>query len=552
MLRCFPHVSAIILAGFFMFQVYAQTISLTGMVKDSGTQQGVGNALVKVMGLNDSTFTDSNGIYSFTTLSIGSFLPAGTRSMAVPRLTQNALFFSVSDNAAQVHINIYDFSGRQIGSLVDRILGPGNYRVSPYSPAMSSQVYLVKIRTGDRVAVLKMPCFGKPLPLSGGSLRKINDASGKSADGSGMGKSRAINDTIAVFASGYLIGRKPVTRYAGTENFSLVWSGLGGSIMFENASYQGCQYPAYVSVLDSSVRGASLTVHVKSTTSPAGFAFPLRRVAGSAGVYADSLYFSIAKTDSAKHVLRVGDMDSVFAWYDHGTPSHPAALRTTNTAWSGTTGQIGPGASQYFGLRAKMLINLFDGDLTDSVAFVTVKSPKDTSGISLGLKALPGNPGSFSREIGFSLAASIQDSVIAVDGRDSMGQLITMIYHDVTPATTQFGSICTWIPEAGTLLLDSTAYHGTGGTMGITLIDDDILDSIAVVTVKSTRDAAGIKDTLKASAGHTGQFLGSVGFSTTTSTARVIAVSNGDSITVTYQDDTPTKAIVSRASWNAN
>jgi hypothetical protein len=392
-------------------------------------------------------------------------------------------------------------------------------------------------------------------PKGGGMLRKINDAS-KSPTGNGdignsLARSTAVDDTIKVIAAGYQTSSKAVTGYTGVNNFSLTWTGSGGSIAFEMASYQGCQIPAYLTVLDSSLHGPSLRVRVKSTTNSNGFDLSLKPVTGTTGMYADSLYFSITKSDSAKRLLQVKDQDSVIASYDHGAPSHAASMRTTGTYWSGTTGQIGPGASQYFGLRAKMLINLFDSDLTDSAVIVTVKSPKDTTGISLALKPLPGNPGSYSREVGFSLTASIQDSIIAIDGRDSLGQLITMIYHDAAPAGTRLGSICTWIPALGTMVLDSAAYHGTAGKMAITLIDDDILDSSVVVSIKSKKDPTGILDTLVLAEGMLRNFTGQVGFSTTTSRTGFIAVQDNDSVAVSYQDDTPVKLVIQKASWSA-
>lgn len=533
-------------AGIFL-SVAAQTINLTGTVKDSGTQKGIGGATVALAVQKISVLTDSSGSYTLSNQS--SVRPGSAKNdvLISPVMQHSNLFFGVTANGERVRIDLYSLSGRHVAAILDARLDQGNYQIDPGQSISGSQIYVVKIQTGLQTATFRMPCLN-----STGKGRELLKKSSAGPASGAAAKKVLVSDTLLVSAPGYAVARSAITSYTGAKDFSLVWSGTGGSIMFENASYQGCQYPAYLSVLDSSVHGTSLNAHVRSTTNPAGFTFSLKQVSGMVGTYADSLYFSIAKSDSTKHILRVADMDSVVASYDHGALSHPGSLRTTSTVWSGTTGQIGPGASQYFGLRAKMHVNLFDGDITDSVAFVTIKSPKDTVGITLKLKALPGNPGSFNGALGFSLTSSIQDSIIAVDGRDSLGQLITMIYHDAAPPATLYGSICTWIPAVGTLLLDSTAYHGTAGKMGITLIDDDILDSIAIVTVKSKHDATGIKDTLKANPDITGQFLGSIGFSMTASAARVIAVSGSDSVAVTYQDDTPTKTITSKASWNAN
>lgn len=569
MQHCSPQAFVILFAGFFLFPVHAQTVNLTGTVKDSSTQQGVGNAVVKIVGLNVSDTTDANGNYSLANSAIrffGSPSP-GNRIITAPRITHSGLFFGVSGDAARVRVRIdlYDLSGRHVASLIDKMLGQGNYRINPYSSTLSRQIYFVKIKSGNQTAMVKMPFADKPALASGGAssspkgdgaLKKTGDAeaspTGDGAIGNGLAKPAAVNDTLAVFSAGYLINKKPIASYTGVNDFSLVWTGLGGNILFEMASYQGCQIPALIVVVDSSASGPTLSVHVRSTTTPAGFSMSLKPVTGAVGTYADSVYFSIKNTDSTKRILKVLDQDSVVASYDHGAPSHAASLRTTGTYWSGTTGQIGPGASQYFGLRAKMLINLFDSDLTDSGVIVTVKSPKDTTGISLALKPLPGNPGCYSRQVGFSLTASVQDSIIAIDGRDSLGQLITMIYHDAAPAGAQLGSICTWIPARGIVILDSAAYHGTTGTMMITLIDDDILDSSVVVTVKSNKDATGIRDTLKSGDGLPGSFSGLVGFSLTASTKGVIAVADNDTVTVTYQDETPIGTSVQKASWNSH
>jgi hypothetical protein len=548
MRRCLHQTFVILFAGFFLSSIHAQTVNLSGVVKDASTQQGISGATVKLVGLKDSTTTDAGGAYLLTGSAVRFFRSMGPQFLTTPHFTGTSIVFGIVDNAAQVRADIYDLSGRHVASLLDKKIERGTYRINPYLSTLSGQIYFAKIRTGSKTTMLKMPYTDKSSSGMGGLLRKITGGD----IGNGLAKPAAVDDTIKVISAGYLTSSKAITAYTGANNFSLAWTGFGGSISFEMASYQACQNPALITVVDSSVTGPTLTIHVNSTTTPAGFSMTLKAVAGAVGTYADSVYFSVKKADSTKRILKVLDQDSVFASYNHITPSHPAALRTTGTYWSGTTGQFGPGASQYFGLKAKMLINLFDGDLNDSEVVVTVKSPKDTTGISLALKPVPANPGSYSGKVGFSTTTSVPGSIIAINGGDSLGQLITMIYHDIAPVGTLYGSICTWIPSAGTLVLDSTAYHGTTSKMGITLIDDDILDSSVVVNIKSKKDATGIRDTLKLDPDAPGNYIGQVGFSTTASAARVIAVADGDTVSVTYQDDTPIKTVSLKASWNSN
>jgi hypothetical protein len=532
------------LGGIVLSAPYAQTIDLTGMVKDSVTGNGIAGATVGLSQQLLSAVTDAAGAYTLT--SQNPVLRGIGRSevLNTPALKHNNLVFSAT-GTQRVRIDLYNLSGRHVSSLVDAILDKGNYQICPFSRNQGSQIYVVKLHIGAQTFSFKLPGLSSLASPKG--LLRIDRNAGTAR---GFAKSAVVSDTLVVSAPGYAIAHMPITSYTGANDFLLVaGNGHAGSIMIENGSYQGCQSPMLVTVTDSDLVGAAVLVRVKSTTDPTGIAIPLKRVIGAAGTYSDSVFFSIVKSDSAARRLKVLDQDMVIASYAEASP---ARQDSSTTVWSGTTGQIGPGASQYFGLRAKIQINLFDGDISDSTAEVIVKSPKDTAGIFLTLRALPGNPGSFTRALGVTLSASIQDSVLAVDGRDSMGQLITMIYHDVTPQATLYGSICTWIPAIGTLILDSTAYHGTTGKMGISLIDDDILDSFAVVTVKSKKDATGIKDTLKADPAQAGWFTGQAGFSTITSAAGVIAVSAGDTVTVIYQDETPIKSVVGQASWNVN
>lgn len=534
-------------AGLLFSAPQAQTINLTGTVRDSATQNGIAGATVALALQQLSAVTDSSGAYTLTNQNPVLFNPAQSELLARPLLKRTNLLFGVKNIGDRVRIDLYDLSGKHVATPVDAALDRGNYQVCPFAAkTLGSQVYIVKLQNGAQTAAFRMSALNTMAAVGAGMLRKIS--SGQATHR--LAKTASVNDTLLVSAPGYAVAHLPVSSYTGTNDFLLAaGSGHAGSIMIENGSYQGCQSPMVVTVVDTDLVAATVPIRVRSTTDPAGFMLSLKRVPGSAGIYSDSVFFSIVNTDSVARRIKVLDQDMVIVSYAEASP---VRIDSSLTTWTGTTGIIGPGASQYFGLRAKMYINLFDGDITDSTAIVTVKSPKDTVGISLTLRALPGSPGSFSRALGFSLSASIQDSALAVDGRDSLGQLITMIYHDATPQATMFGSICTWIPAIGTLLLDSTAYHGATGRMGITLIDDDILDSVAVVTVKSKKDATGIRDTLKADPQVAGRFTGHAGFSTTSSAAGVIAVSDGDSVTVIYQDDTPTKSVVTQASWNAN
>jgi hypothetical protein len=99
------------------------------------------------------------------------------------------------------------------------------------------------------------------------------------------------------------------------------------------------------------------------------------------------------------------------------------------------------------------------------------------------------------------------------------------------------------------MFLDSAAYHGTGSNMTINLSDDDIADSTAVVVIASRKDPLGIKDTLRVTGGTMRNFTGTVGFTTTASRPGFISVQDGDSVMVSYQDDSPVKLVTQSAQW---
>jgi hypothetical protein len=309
---------------------------------------------------------------------------------------------------------------------------------------------------------------------------------------------------------------------------------------------QTCALPIsmVVTVVDTDLVGATVPIRVKSTTDPTGFILQLKKVAGMTGTYSDSVFFSIVNTDSAGRRIKVRDGDIVTVLY---TEASPARVDSCSTMWTGMSGTVDPGASIYTGVLNKLAINVFDQDVTDPTVIVRVRSDKDTAGIMVTLHALGGSPGMFSGRIWFSLTGSVADSVLAVMG--TVDDNVWIYYHDLTPEQNVRSSICTWKPSLATIVLDASAYHGTAGTAAITLYDDDIIDSTVIVTVTSTTDAAGISDTLRV--GTPGRFTGNIGFSTGASSAGFIAVQDNDSVTVSYQDDSPDSLVTQSASWNS-
>jgi hypothetical protein len=542
----------VLLAGFFAFSVFAQDINLSGTVKDSATQAGISGAIVKLKVARLTDTTNASGAYSFVRTAVR--FPASYENQLVgaPHFNQNRLFFGVANNGEQVKIDIYNLLGRNVASYMDAKLGRGNYQVSVFGPSLADQLYFVKVRVGSKATMLKMPLIGRQSSSSGQMIKKI---SGSSLDIS-VSKAAAALDTLIVAASGYKVTRLAISAYTGTNDFVEPWYGHVGLIAYDQGSYSGCQRTAAVIVNDTDLTVATIPVRIKSRGDTVGFTLVLKKDAGVAFQYVDSIRFSINKTDSATHTIMVQQAknaygDSIYAIYSDALP---VQKETTLVLWSGNSGEVGPGASMYAGLTTKIAINLSDQDLTDTVAFVTIKAPADTVGFLFPLQHVLNATGTYHGELGVSTAGSSQAlGIIKVSGKDILaGENITIIYQDKTPMQTQIGSICTWRPVIGSILLDSTVYHGTVSKMLVTLYEDDIAADTAVVTVKSKKDPTGISRKLA----HTGAatdriFSAQVGFSTTVSNAAtgVIAVQAGDSVTVGYLDTTPDTTVIQRVPW---
>jgi hypothetical protein len=534
-----------LIAGF-LFSAQAQVINLTGTVKDSSTQKGIAGATVKLSQQQVSAVTDTGGAYTLTNQN--AVLPglAENGLLAVPRIRHNNLFFGVTGSGERVRVDLYSISGRHVASLLDRNLDRGNYRINPFAAASAAahQVYFVKLQNGLRTSLLRMPYVTGTAAFPTGLFFRT----GEGDAATGFAKVAAVNDTLIVSAAGHATVRKPITSYTGTNDIILAaGGGHAASIVYDNGSYQGCGMPIVVTVVDSDLTVARIPISVKSTSDRNGITLLLSKVAGAAGTYSDSIFFSIVKSDSGKRAIKVQDQDVVASYYADASPQ---AIDSFSTAWTGSVGTVDPGMSIYVGLRNRLAINVFDPDVTDSAVFVLVTSDKDKTGINAKLPAIPGSPGAFSGKVGFTFKASQGDSVLSVMA--TMDDNILIKYHDLTPLQDIMGSICTWKPFPASIFFDSTTYHGTTDKMTINFNDDDITDSTVVVNVKSKKDATGIKDTLRLDAGSARLFTSQVGFTTTTSRPGFIAVQNGDSVTVSYQDDSPVQLVTQSAHWNSN
>jgi hypothetical protein len=543
MRRVLKPLSLIAFFGFFPFSAQAADINLTGTVKDSSTQKPISDASVGLVNQPFSTLTDVNGSYVLSGSSVRFSGSTGNQIIQTPYFSHNRIFFGVADNGEQVRIDLYNVSGRRVAPIVDMSLGRGNYGLNPFLPELAGQLYFVKIQAGVRTAMIKIPYVNN----AAGGAGSLGKAGGGIARSAGLARIAAISDTLVVSAGGYTTARLAIASYTGENDVALV-AGRGhpGTISYENGSYQSCLVPLVITVVDSDLAAATVPVKIRSTTDTTGITVLLKKIAGAAGSYSDSVWFSIDNSDSARHRIEVRDGDAVTALYQDASPK---AVDSVTTTWTGVSGIVQPGGSPVLGVVRPLSIHVWDSDVTDSTLAVHVSSGKDKTGFPVTLHAASGSAGDFFGHIWFSLKGSVPDSVLAVMGATS--DTILIVYHDETPAQDIAAPACIWLPVLGVMFLDSAAYHGTGSLMTINLSDDDIADSTAIVNVKSRKDPSGIMDTLHVTGQAIRSFVGTVGFTAGSSRPGFIAIQDGDSVVVSYQDDSPVQTVTQSATWNS-
>ena len=312
----------------------------------------------------------------------------------------------------------------------------------------------------------------------------------------------------------------------GDRTAKVTWNGAKGTITLDKAAYSSITAPITITVTDLDMAAPELDVDIITTTyNSQKTSVILKAVAGSYGTYRGQVYFT-AGLSAGNDTIRVKDGDVVTVTYNDDVP--PGISAAVTATWHGVAGKVAANPAAYTGLTSKMTITVQDSDVVDPSVTVKVKSQKDTAGISVVLNPVAGSAGAYSGQVGFSLNASTAGSVIAVQNNDQ----ITISYNDIAPAAVRTGT-ATWSGALDTLTVDSASYHGTTSKMAITLKDQNIADTMAVVNVKSKKDTAGISITLK---GQNYSFSGQVGFSSGASTASAIAVKDSDTVTVSIVD----------------
>lgn len=210
---------------------------------------------------------------------------------------------------------------------------------------------------------------------------------------------------------------------------------------------------------------------------------------------------------------------------------------------AGAFGTVSLDKSIYQGTITNAAITLLDSNLTSSSINVNVSSTSYTVGISV---TLTGSNGEYSGTVGFTKSTSGSGRIHVSDG-----DTVTVSYNDENPIGIR-SATATWedfdMNPTGVISFNTDTYFGTTQTATIVLTDSDLTGTTVNVNVKSTTDSSGITVALNGSGG---VYSNSVGFTTGSSGSGNIRVSDGDTITVTYNDANPAGTRADTAIWNS-
>jgi hypothetical protein len=175
-------------------------VSIAGTVQDGRTQAPAVGVSVKVIGLNLTTITDTEGKFTFSGTSL--LQMSESRKGAAPVADPKSLLYR-HDAAGPAKVAICDLSGRQISMIYSGLLTAGFWRITP--PELSPGVYLCTFDTPSGVHAVR---FLTQTPSSGagrGSIRQLPQRDGESHTGAAAkikAASRPV-DSLLLMKNGY-------------------------------------------------------------------------------------------------------------------------------------------------------------------------------------------------------------------------------------------------------------------------------------------------------------------------------------------------------------
>jgi hypothetical protein len=198
--------------------ISATDIAISGTVKDSLTQKSISNATVSLKSFPSvTTTTDGNGQFSLSGSTGISEKRIGNLFSTNPASKNNSICFSIGNNNTKVTIDIFNISGKQVVTLLNKSFGIGNYTVDLSKCGVANQFYIAKVQIGTQIFMLRYVYMSNRTISPEIYHTSINDNSTIMTS-----EVTAAVDTLIISGAGHRTLRTPVTSYAGTLSFSIL------------------------------------------------------------------------------------------------------------------------------------------------------------------------------------------------------------------------------------------------------------------------------------------------------------------------------------------
>jgi|WetSurMetagenome_2_1015567.scaffolds.fasta_scaffold01102_9 glucosylceramidase len=279
--------AALLFAG--LLYPIESAISISGTVRDKTTQAPVQGAIVSLADTGLSCLTDQDGKYAFGDAS--SAVPAVLYgpSAARPYFAGNRLVLDVGNGSGPMQIDLYTLSGRHCVRLVDEQATKGVHRIEPFGAGAAAQTYLVKVRIGSNITVLKASLVAGRAIVADARTR-----SGGATPAAALSKTLAFPDTLLAWAVGYEVSSAEVATSTGTYDIDLERSVPAGRALVIHSSKAGDNLVNDAAMTFGDDDGSSLpTITVTPATT-------YQSVTGFGGAFTETATYSLSNLSAAK------------------------------------------------------------------------------------------------------------------------------------------------------------------------------------------------------------------------------------------------------------
>jgi hypothetical protein len=194
----------------------AQTVNITGSVKRANGSP-IKGATVWLAKAKTFTTTNENGTFTLAgqVAQISTLRRDFTNN--VPQLINNRLYFNVESPSADLQVDVFNLSGRQVASILKQRVGLGRYSLAIAPASLSAGLYCIRLKVGPTVSYFKTPIAqrqnDRPIKLTGVSRTSMPP--------SYLTKQVAVVDSIVAGCADCVPSSQAIETYSGTYSFNL-------------------------------------------------------------------------------------------------------------------------------------------------------------------------------------------------------------------------------------------------------------------------------------------------------------------------------------------